>query len=103
MPVMYQTNLFTSTFYIFITASVCWGIWPFTTKLQNISSWKTRFTTYNISLIQNAWQQDITSRNIKSAWRATELIPYNLSAVFDKISTRPYTDYCTLPSASTPI
>ena len=69
---------------------------------------KTRFTTYNIdkadfiSLIQKARQQGITSRNIQSAWRATGLIPYNPSVVFDKISTS-HTERDTLPSTSTPI
>ncbi len=53
---------------------------------------KAHFLTYNIDkadfilLIQKARRQGITSRNIQSAWRATGLIPYNPSVVFQKFS-----------------
>ena len=54
---------------------------------------KTRFTNYNIdkanfiSLIQKARRQGISVQNIRSAWRATGLVPYNPSVVFQKLST----------------
>ena len=69
---------------------------------------RTRFTTYNIdkadfiSLKQKARQQSITSRKIQSMWRATGLILYNPSAVFEKILTS-HTDSSTLSSANIPI
>ena len=50
---------------------------------------KTQFTTYKadfIFWIPKTLQYGITARNIQSAWRATGLIPYNLSVVFDKLS-----------------
>ena len=65
---------------------------PLKQNYKKLLSEKTRFSTYNIdktdfiSLIQKARRQDISSRNIQSAWRATGLIPYNLAAVFQKIS-----------------
>ena len=37
-------------------------------------------------MIQKARRQGITSRNIESAWRATGLIPYNPTVVFQKLS-----------------
>ena len=82
---------------------------PLKQNYKTLLAEKTRFTTYNIdkadfiSLIQKARQQGITARNIQSAWRATGLIPYNPSAVFDKISAKPHTNDDTLPDASTPI
>ena len=65
----------------------------FVSLMQNykkLLSKKTCFITYNIdkadfiSLIQKARQQVITSQNIESAWRATGLIPYNPTVVFQK-------------------
>ncbi len=53
---------------------------------------KTRFTTYNIDktdfilLIQKARRQGITSQNIKSAWKAIKLKPYNPAVVFQELS-----------------
>ena len=82
---------------------------PLKQKYKTLLPEKTRFTIYNvdkahfISLIQKARQQNITARNIQSAWRATGLISYNPSAVFDKISAKLYTNDETLPDASTPI
>ena len=79
---------------------------PWKQNYKTLLAEKTRFTTYNInkadfiSLIQKARQQGITTQNIQSAWRATGLIPYNPSNVFDKISVS-HTDNGTLPSAST--
>ncbi len=64
---------------------------PLKQNYKKLLSEKTRFSTYNIdktdfiSLIQKARQQDISSRNIQLAWRATGLIPYNPSVVFQKI------------------
>ena len=65
---------------------------PLKQNYKKVLSKKTRFTIYNIdktdfiSLIQKARGQGITSRNIESAWRATRLIPYNPSVVFQKLS-----------------
>ena len=81
---------------------------PLKQNYKTLLAEKTRFTTYNldkadfISLIQKARQQGINSRNIQSAWRATGLIPYDPSVVFNKIST-PNTEKDTLPTASTPL
>ena len=53
---------------------------------------KTRFATYNIdkadfiSLIQKAKRQGISVQNIQSAWRATGLVLYNPSTIFQKLS-----------------
>lgn len=70
---------------------------------------KTRFTTYNIdkadfiSLIQKARRQGISVQNIRSAWRATGLVPYNPSVVFQKLSIGSNSAANTLPGANTPI
>ena len=65
---------------------------PLKQNYKKLLSKKTRFTTYNIDkanfilLIQKARRQDITSWNIESAWRATGLILYNPTVVFQKLS-----------------
>ncbi len=70
---------------------------------------KTRFTTYNIdktnfiSLIQKARRQGISVQNIGSACRATGLVPYNPSTVFQKLSASTNTANNTLFSTNTPI
>ncbi len=68
---------------------------PLKQNYKKLLAEKIRFTKYNIdkvdfiSLIQQARQQGISSRNIQSAWRATGLIPYNPAVVFQKLSIRP--------------
>ena len=53
---------------------------------------KTKFSTYNIDktdfigLIKRARWQGISSQNIKSAWRATELISFNSSVILQKLA-----------------
>ena len=65
---------------------------PSKQNYKKFLSKKTRFTTYNIdkadfiSVVQEARWQGITSRNIELAWRATGLILYNPTVVFQKLS-----------------
>ncbi len=81
---------------------------PLKQNYKTLVAEKIRFTTYNldkadfISLIQKARQQGINSQNIQSAWRATGLILYDPSVVFNKISI-PNTEKDTLPTTSIPL
>ena len=54
----------------------------------------TRFTTYNIdkvdylTMVQKARKEGISSQNIESAWRATGLMPHNLTIVLKRLEAR---------------
>ena len=54
----------------------------------------TRFSTYSIdktdffTIVQKAKRENMSSRNIESAWKTTSLMPYNPSVVLRKLAAK---------------